>query len=243
MDSPLLTFEYSRLSRQVQLRQEVYQTLTKAHEEARIAEVRDTPVLTVIDSALAPVRPSGPHRIMAEYCLVALIFGGALGVSLAYVAAARARHRGRSPLRTIWLSGKRGGGSRSLSSELRGISVIGFVAALAALLYCFVWLRPPELGGVALPLQRVLGWTALALLLVRLLIKGPLIARAAARSYLWWVAAFVAFLLLCLFGSSPMGENLFPLYFVMDLSKYAGPSPWRISAITPWLRAWSRRAG
>ena len=94
MDSPLLTFEYSRLNRQVQLRQEVYQTLTKAHEEARIAEVRDTPVLTVIDSALAPVRPSGPHRILGT--LVALIFGGVLGVSLAYVAAARARAR-RSP--------------------------------------------------------------------------------------------------------------------------------------------------
>jgi tyrosine-protein kinase Etk/Wzc len=94
LDSPLLAFEYNRLNRQVQLRQEVYQTLTKAHEEARIAEVRDTPVLTVIDSALAPVRPSGPHRILGT--LVALIFGAVLGVLLAYVAAARARAR-RSP--------------------------------------------------------------------------------------------------------------------------------------------------
>jgi tyrosine-protein kinase Etk/Wzc len=91
MDSPLLAFEYNRLSRQVQLRQEVYQTLTKAYEEARIAEVRDTPVLTVIDSAIAPVRRSGPHRTLGT--LVALIFGGALGVLLAYLAAARARAR------------------------------------------------------------------------------------------------------------------------------------------------------
>jgi uncharacterized protein involved in exopolysaccharide biosynthesis len=94
LDSPLLAFEYNRLSRQVQLRQEVYQTLTKAYEEARIAEVRDTPVLTVIDSALAPVRPSGPHRTLGT--LVALIFGGALGLLLAYVATARDRAR-RSP--------------------------------------------------------------------------------------------------------------------------------------------------
>ena len=99
--------------------------------------------------------------------------------------------------------------------------MIGFVAALAALLYCFVWLRPPELGGVALPLQRVLGWTALALLLVRLLIKGPLIARAAARTYFWWVAAFVTFLLLMFVRQLAYGENFFPLYFIMDLSKYA----------------------
>jgi tyrosine-protein kinase Etk/Wzc len=94
LDSPLLAFEYNRLSRQVQLRQEVYQTLTKAYEEARIAEVRDTPVLTVIDSAVAPVTPSGPKRVLGT--TVALIFGGALGVLLAYLASARERAR-RSP--------------------------------------------------------------------------------------------------------------------------------------------------
>jgi O-antigen ligase len=99
--------------------------------------------------------------------------------------------------------------------------VIGFVAALAALLYCFVWLRPPELGGVALPIQRVLGWAGLTLLLIRLLIKGPLTARAAGRSYLWWVAAFGAFLLLMFVRQLAYGENFFPLYFIMDLSKYA----------------------
>jgi hypothetical protein len=99
--------------------------------------------------------------------------------------------------------------------------VIGFVAALAALLYCFVWLRPPELGGVALPVQRVLGWIALILLLVRMLIKGPLLARRAARSYLWWVAAFGAFLCLMFVRQLAYGVNFYPIYFVMDLSKYA----------------------
>jgi tyrosine-protein kinase Etk/Wzc len=94
LDSPLLAFEYNRLSRQVGLRQEVYQSLVKAHEEARIAEVRDTPVLTVIDSAVAPVSPSGPRRILGS--TVALVFGAGLGVLLAYIAAARARAR-RSP--------------------------------------------------------------------------------------------------------------------------------------------------
>ncbi len=94
MDSPLLTFEYNRLNRQVMLRQEVYQSLVKAHEEARIAEVRDTPVLTVIDSAVAPVSPSGPRRILGT--TVALVFGAGLGVLLAYTVTARARAR-RSP--------------------------------------------------------------------------------------------------------------------------------------------------
>jgi uncharacterized protein involved in exopolysaccharide biosynthesis len=48
-------------------------------------------VLTVIDSAVAPVNPSGPRRVLGS--MVALIFGGALGIVLAYIAAARARAR------------------------------------------------------------------------------------------------------------------------------------------------------
>lgn len=99
--------------------------------------------------------------------------------------------------------------------------MIGFLAGLAALLYCFVWLRPPELGGVALPVQRILGWSAIALLLGRVLLKGPLTAGPAARSFLRWAAAFLAFLLLLLVRQLAYGEDFFPLYFVMDLSKYA----------------------
>jgi O-antigen ligase len=99
--------------------------------------------------------------------------------------------------------------------------VIALLAALAALLYCFVWLRPPELGGVALPVQRVLGWIALAVLFARLLVKGPLTVGPAARNFLRWVSVFVAFLLLMLVRQLAYGENFFPLYFIMDLSKYA----------------------
>jgi O-antigen ligase len=99
--------------------------------------------------------------------------------------------------------------------------VIRFLTPLAALLYCFVWLRPPQLGGVALPVQRVLAWTALAVLASRLLIKGPLMAGPGARGFLRWVSVFLAFLLLTLVGQLAYGENFHPLYFVMDLSKYA----------------------
>lgn len=92
--SPLLEFQAEQLERAVQVKQEVFLTLTKAHEEARIAEVRDTPVLTVIDSAVAPVKRSGPRRVLGS--LVALIVGTVLGVLLAYIATAWARTR-RSP--------------------------------------------------------------------------------------------------------------------------------------------------
>jgi O-antigen ligase len=99
--------------------------------------------------------------------------------------------------------------------------VIGLLATLAPLLYCFVWLRPPELGGVALPAQRVLAWAALAVVLSRLLLKGPLVAGPAARAFLRLVVIYLVFLILMLVRQLAYGENFFLLYFLMDLSKYA----------------------
>jgi O-antigen ligase len=98
--------------------------------------------------------------------------------------------------------------------------MIRLLAGCAALLYCFPWLRPPELAGIALPIQRVLGWTALACLLGRLFLKGPLTAGPAARGFLRAVALFLGFLVLLLARDLVYGEGFSPLYFLMDLSKY-----------------------
>ena len=87
--SPLLTFEAGRLARDVQVKQELFLTLSKAHTEARIAEVRDTPVLTVVDSAVAPFRRSSPKRTVGV--LIALVLGTLVGMAAAYVVDFRAR--------------------------------------------------------------------------------------------------------------------------------------------------------
>jgi O-antigen ligase len=99
--------------------------------------------------------------------------------------------------------------------------MIGLLASLAALLYCYPWLRPPELGGIALPVQRLLAWVGLFVLVSRLVLKGPLTAGPAARSFLRWVSVFIAFLLVIFVRFLVYGDRFFPLYFVMDLSKYA----------------------
>ncbi|HWP02631.1 MAG TPA: GNVR domain-containing protein [Gemmatimonadaceae bacterium] len=78
--SPLLEFEYARLNRIVQTKQEVYTSLAKAYEDARIAEVRDTPVLTIIDRAVPPHRRAGPRRKL--YVLVAAFFGAISALAL-----------------------------------------------------------------------------------------------------------------------------------------------------------------
>jgi uncharacterized protein involved in exopolysaccharide biosynthesis len=87
--SPLLTYEEGRLSRDVQVKQELFLTLSKAHTEARIAEVRDTPVLTVVDSAVAPFRRARPQRTLGV--LIATVVGTLAGILLAYIVDFRRR--------------------------------------------------------------------------------------------------------------------------------------------------------
>lgn len=100
-ESPLLNFEANRLSREVQLKQEVFLTLTKSYEQARISEVRDTPVLTVIDPAVPPAKRTRPRRTLGV--LVAFLVSGLVGTAAAYVVdlRARGRWRGRSDYREL----------------------------------------------------------------------------------------------------------------------------------------------
>jgi uncharacterized protein involved in exopolysaccharide biosynthesis len=87
--SPLLNYEATRLARDVQVKQELFLTLSKAHTEARIAEVRDTPVLTVVDSAVAPFRRARPQRTLGV--IIAAVLGTLLGIVIAYVVDFRRR--------------------------------------------------------------------------------------------------------------------------------------------------------
>jgi len=89
--SPQLIFEEGRLRRQVDIRQEVDVTLQREFETARIEEVNDTPVITIIDSATTPQRPSRPRRaVMAALGLL-------LGAIVAVFAIAWGEYVNRSP--------------------------------------------------------------------------------------------------------------------------------------------------
>jgi tyrosine-protein kinase Etk/Wzc len=79
--SPQLTFEEGRHRRQVEIRQELYLTLQREYEAARMQEVNDTPVITVIDSATPPAKRSKPQRILLT--LTALVLGAMVGASWA----------------------------------------------------------------------------------------------------------------------------------------------------------------
>lgn len=83
-ESPQLVFEEGQLRRQVDVRGEVQRSLRREYETARIEEVNDTPVITVIEPAVPPPQPSEPR--LGELLGVAMLFSGFLGLSWAVVA-------------------------------------------------------------------------------------------------------------------------------------------------------------
>ena len=82
MTAPQLRFEFDRLTRDVTFKQELSNSLVKAFEEAKIEEVRDTPVFTVIEPADFPVRPNS--RGTVRRVILALILGLGFGVAVAF---------------------------------------------------------------------------------------------------------------------------------------------------------------
>jgi uncharacterized protein involved in exopolysaccharide biosynthesis len=78
--SPQLKLDEDRLRRDLDMHQQVYTTLAREFETARIQEVNDTPVITVIDSAIAVTTPSSPKP--AAVVAIAVILAGVLALAL-----------------------------------------------------------------------------------------------------------------------------------------------------------------
>jgi uncharacterized protein involved in exopolysaccharide biosynthesis len=80
-EAPQLVYEEARLRRGVDISREVYLTLKREYETARIEEVNDTPVITVIDLAIPPRERSQPRR--ALWVFSALVLGAIVGAGWA----------------------------------------------------------------------------------------------------------------------------------------------------------------
>ncbi|NUO65605.1 MAG: hypothetical protein HOQ11_05820 [Gemmatimonadaceae bacterium] len=74
-DAPQLMVQYGRLQRQVELRQQVANTLAQAFEQSRIEEVRNTPVITVVERPEGAARPA---RTLRQAALLGGLLGGIL---------------------------------------------------------------------------------------------------------------------------------------------------------------------
>lgn len=93
--SSTLLLEGARLRTAIDLARDVSLTLQREYELARIEEVTDTPVLTVVDPAVAPLTRSWPQR--KKIFAAVLIVGVLLGALAAFVADYLERVRIRDP--------------------------------------------------------------------------------------------------------------------------------------------------
>ena len=89
-NSPSLTFEANRLQRRIDLAQQVYTGLVQAYEQARIAEVRNTPVTTIIDKPEGSAQPSIRLRTLVILgVVVGMILAGLIAFAADYARRAK----------------------------------------------------------------------------------------------------------------------------------------------------------
>jgi uncharacterized protein involved in exopolysaccharide biosynthesis len=79
--SPLQTIEFGKLQQDLLLRQQVFAALSQSYEQARIDEVRDTPVITELET------PAGAARPIPRGVVLQVLFGLLLGAVIALVLA------------------------------------------------------------------------------------------------------------------------------------------------------------
>jgi uncharacterized protein involved in exopolysaccharide biosynthesis len=92
--SPLLVLREAQLRRDYELKQQNLVTLITNLEQARIDEVRDTPVLTILDPPILPAKKSGPMRgLLAIGVGMLWLGGGVLLVSVRTALSQLASHR------------------------------------------------------------------------------------------------------------------------------------------------------
>lgn len=72
-NSPALTFQLQRLQRDLSLREQSYLSLLQSIEEARLREVRDTPVISVLEQPVLPLLPEPRKRV--QKLLLGLLAG------------------------------------------------------------------------------------------------------------------------------------------------------------------------
>lgn len=91
-NSPSLSFEHDRIERDVSMRQQLYTSLGQSYEQAKIDEIRDSPLITIIEEPVRPVFPN-PRGLIGK-ALMALAAGLLLGLCIAF--ARYAVHQGRA---------------------------------------------------------------------------------------------------------------------------------------------------
>jgi uncharacterized protein involved in exopolysaccharide biosynthesis len=107
--SPQLQFQHQRIQQDLIVQQGLYTSLVQAFEQARMEEVRGTPVITIVQPPLRPARPDARRLVVRVF--MTGVLGLFLGAALAVAAESLARRRRETPeqvaevvslWRTLW---------------------------------------------------------------------------------------------------------------------------------------------
>jgi uncharacterized protein involved in exopolysaccharide biosynthesis len=93
--APTLEAQYERIQRQIQAYQDLYSTFRREYETARVDEINDSPVITIIDTATVPPKPSAPRRLLTV--AAGAMFGVFVAVTVLLVLTYLERLRLHSP--------------------------------------------------------------------------------------------------------------------------------------------------
>lgn len=90
-NSPELQMVFGQLMRELKKWEEIYYTLVSEYEIAKIQEIRDTPIINVLDEAIVPVKKSAPKR--AFIVMLSLIIGVNIGIILSFIRESRLKKK------------------------------------------------------------------------------------------------------------------------------------------------------
>jgi hypothetical protein len=118
--SPELVTERDRLQRVVSQRQQILNMLMQSYEESRLREVRDTPVITVVEPPAVPALPEPRGR--TKVGLLGLMLGGFVGVFLVLWKDMMSRRRAVGDPEASEFSNALGAFARDLTTPFRWIT-------------------------------------------------------------------------------------------------------------------------
>jgi uncharacterized protein involved in exopolysaccharide biosynthesis len=81
-NSPELVIQLERLTQDVSMQRTLFTSLSQMYEQARLEEVRDTPVLTIVQPPEIPVRPD--RRGLALKTFIVAVLATLLGIGIAF---------------------------------------------------------------------------------------------------------------------------------------------------------------
>lgn len=120
LNAPQLQIQQQRLNRSITMHTGVYTGIAQALEQAKLDEIRDTPVITVVEQATLPPLPD--RRGLIIKAILAFILGCIVGAVLAVVRQAIENNRRTSPESFMALSGEIAAARSDLRRLVRPLS-------------------------------------------------------------------------------------------------------------------------